>query len=167
MRIVCLSAEICTENGRSLTVEKIQGDLYLKAAKNALLSDSRDNGRHPYDGNKTTLNDGPVLYQLTTSILAARLVVFDTSEKSVHVTATKTPADHLTDILADRLLRLRVRILPGASLSLSCECYVLSGRGLCDEPIPLLEESYRMSVCVSECVCVCVCVFVCQVQQSI
>jgi len=36
-------------------------------------------------------------------------------------------------------------------------CYdrcVLSGRGLCDGPIPLPEESYQV------CVCVCVCVSV-------
>jgi len=25
-----------------------------------------------------------------------------------------------------------------------CECCVLSGRGLCDEMIPHLEESYRL-----------------------
>jgi hypothetical protein len=31
----------------------------------------------------------------------------------------------------------------------SCEC-VLSGRGLCDRPIPRTEESYRLS-CVLEC----------------
>jgi len=55
----------CTENGHSLTVEKIHSDLYWQAAKNVLLSDGRDNGRHPDDGNKTTLNDGPILYQLT------------------------------------------------------------------------------------------------------
>ena len=27
---------------------------------------------------------------------------------------------------------------------MSIECYVLSGRGLCDGPIPLPEESYRL-----------------------
>jgi hypothetical protein len=32
----------------------------------------------------------------------------------------------------------------------SCECCVLSGRGLCDGPIPRSEESYRLW-CVSEC----------------
>jgi hypothetical protein len=32
----------------------------------------------------------------------------------------------------------------------SCECRVLSGRGLCDGPIPRPEESYRLW-CVSEC----------------
>jgi hypothetical protein len=26
------------------------------------------------------------------------------------------------------------------------ECWVLSGRGLCDGPIPRLEESYRLCV---------------------
>jgi hypothetical protein len=32
----------------------------------------------------------------------------------------------------------------------SCECCVLSGRGLCDGPIPRPEKSYRLC-CVSEC----------------
>jgi hypothetical protein len=33
-----------------------------------------------------------------------------------------------------QLLGLRVRILSGAWLSVSCDCYVFSGTGLCDEP---------------------------------
>jgi hypothetical protein len=37
-------------------------------------------------------------------------------------------------------------------MSYSCECCVLSGKGLCDGLIPRPEESYRV------CVCVCVCV---------
>jgi hypothetical protein len=32
----------------------------------------------------------------------------------------------------------------------SCTVFVLSGRGLCDGPIPRPEESYRLR-CVSEC----------------
>jgi hypothetical protein len=36
----------------------------------------------------------------------------------------------------------------GAWMSVSCECCVLSGRGLCDELVPRPEESYRVS-CVS------------------
>jgi hypothetical protein len=35
-------------------------------------------------------------------------------------------------------------------MSVSCTVFVLSGRGLCDGPIPRLEESYRLW-CVSEC----------------
>ena len=49
-----------------------------------------------------------------------------------------------------RLLRLRVRIPPGAWMSVSCECCVLSGRGLCDELITRPGESYRLC-----CVVVC------------
>jgi hypothetical protein len=45
---------------------------------------------------------------------------------------------------AARLLGLRVRIPQGAWMSISCECCVLSGRGLCDGLITRLEESYRM-----------------------
>jgi hypothetical protein len=45
---------------------------------------------------------------------------------------------------AARLLRLWVRIPPRAWMSICCECYVLSGRGLCDELITRPEESYRL-----------------------
>jgi hypothetical protein len=31
------------------------------------------------------------------------------------------------------------------SINVSCECCVLSGRGLCDGPISRPEESYRLS----------------------
>jgi hypothetical protein len=46
--------------------------------------------------------------------------------------------------VATRWLGLRVRMLPGAWMSVSCECCVLSGRGLCDGLIIRPEESYRM-----------------------
>ena len=49
-----------------------------------------------------------------------------------------------------RLLRSWVRIPPGAWMFVCCECYVLSGRGLCDELITRPEESYRLC-----CVVVC------------
>jgi hypothetical protein len=45
---------------------------------------------------------------------------------------------------ASRLLGLRVRIPPPTWMSLSCECCVLSGRGLRDELITRPEESYRV-----------------------
>ena len=45
---------------------------------------------------------------------------------------------------ATRLLRLWVRIPPGAWMSFCCECCVLSGRDLCDELITRPEESYRL-----------------------
>ena len=48
-----------------------------------------------------------------------------------------------------------VRIPLVAWLSVSCECCVLSGRGLCDRPILRPEIFCRLCVCV--CVCVCVC----------
>ena len=43
---------------------------------------------------------------------------------------------------AARLLRLGVRNPPGACMSDSCEYFVLSGRSLCNRPIPRPEESY-------------------------
>jgi len=51
---------------------------------------------------------------------------------------------------AARLLRLWVRTPTRAWMSVSCECRVLSGRGLCDEMITRPEESYRLW-CVVEC----------------
>ena len=44
-------------------------------------------------------------------------------------------------------------------MSVTRECFVLSGRGLCGGLITRPEESYRVSVyvCMSVCVCVCVC----------
>jgi hypothetical protein len=56
---------------------------------------------------------------------------------------------------ATRLLRLWVRIPPGAWMSVCCECCVLSGKGLCDELIICLEESYRLW-----------CVVVCDLETS-
>jgi hypothetical protein len=44
----------------------------------------------------------------------------------------------------DRLLGLRVQILPRAWISVSCECDVMSGKGLCVELITHPEESYRV-----------------------
>ena len=45
---------------------------------------------------------------------------------------------------AVRLLGLRVRVQPGAWMSVSCEYYVLSGRGLCVGLVTRPEESYRL-----------------------
>jgi hypothetical protein len=41
-------------------------------------------------------------------------------------------------------LLLHLKILPEAWMSVSCECCVLSGRGLCVGPIIRPEESYRI-----------------------
>jgi len=54
-----------------------------------------------------------------------------------------------------RLLRLWVRLRPEAWIFFCCACYVLSGRGLCDELIPRPEESYRVW-----------CVVVCDLETS-
>jgi len=56
---------------------------------------------------------------------------------------------------AARLLRLWVRIPPGARMSVCCECCVLSGRGLCDGLITRPEESYQLW-----------CVVVCDLEPS-
>jgi hypothetical protein len=51
---------------------------------------------------------------------------------------------------AARLLGLPFRISPGAWRFVSCDCRLLSGRGLWDEPITRPEEFYRL-----RCVVVC------------
>jgi hypothetical protein len=45
---------------------------------------------------------------------------------------------------AARLLGLWARIPTGVRMSVSCECCVLSDRGLCDGLVPCPEESYRV-----------------------
>jgi hypothetical protein len=45
---------------------------------------------------------------------------------------------------AARPLRSWVQIPPGAWIFVCCECCVLSGRGICDELITRLDESYRL-----------------------
>jgi hypothetical protein len=52
--------------------------------------------------------------------------------------------------VAERLLGSWVRIPPGAWFLSLVSVYVLSGRGLCDGPIPRPEEYYWLW-CVSEC----------------
>jgi hypothetical protein len=47
-------------------------------------------------------------------------------------------------VAAARLLGLRARIPPGVWMSVSCECCVLSGRGVCIGMITPPEESYRV-----------------------
>ena len=56
---------------------------------------------------------------------------------------------------AARLLRLWVRIPPGAWMFVCCVCCVLSGRGLWDELITRPKESYRLW-----------CVVVCDLETS-
>jgi len=56
---------------------------------------------------------------------------------------------------AARLLRLWVRIPPDTWMFVCCQCCVLTGRGLCDEPITRPEESYRLW-----------CVVVCDLETS-
>jgi hypothetical protein len=59
------------------------------------------------------------------------------------------PRDLRRRSTAESLRASWVRIQPGAWMFVSCTVFVLSGRGLCDGPIPRLEESYRLW-CVSE-----------------
>ena len=57
---------------------------------------------------------------------------------------TVGPRDRAVWSAAARLAGLRVRISPRAWMSVSFECCVLSGSGLCDGPITRPEESYRV-----------------------
>ena len=46
------------------------------------------------------------------------------------------------------LLVLRDRVPPRVWMAVCCECCLLSGRGLCDGPIPRSGDSYRMCVAI-------------------
>jgi len=62
----------------------------------------------------------------------------------IKVHRSQWPCDLRRRSVATRLLGLRVRIPPGARMSVCCDCCVLSGRGLCGGPITRPEKTYRM-----------------------
>jgi hypothetical protein len=62
---------------------------------------------------------------------------------SIAMTCGRTSEDVIATQLVESL-GLRVRFPPGAWVSLSCDYCALSGRGLCDRPIPRPEKSYRL-----------------------
>ena len=62
----------------------------------------------------------------------------------MYMSRSRWPRGLRRRFVAAGLLGLRFRIPPAAGLSVFCECFVLSGRGLCDWLITLLEESYGM-----------------------
>jgi len=68
---------------------------------------------------------------------------------------SRWPRDVRRRSAAARLLRSWDWIPPGAWMFVCCECFVLSGRGLCDELIIRPEESYRLW-----------CVIVCDLETS-
>jgi len=52
--------------------------------------------------------------------------------------------------------RSKALVLPVTWMFVCCECFVLSGRGLCDKLITRPEESYRLS-----------CVVVCDIEDLV
>jgi len=52
------------------------------------------------------------------------------------------PRGRRISFAAARLLKLWVLIPPDAWMSICCECFVMSGTGLCDENINLPKDSY-------------------------
>ena len=79
----------------------------------------------------------------------------DVSAFKLYCLQTKWPRGLTRRFASARLLRLCVRIPPGAWMLVSCECCVLSGRVLCDQVITRPEESYRLW-----------CVVVCDLEMS-
>jgi hypothetical protein len=91
-------------------------------------------------------------------ISAASLTKWVTGSKIPHLTSglmiyrpnyvsecrTRWPRDLRCGSAAARLLGFLVRIPPRAWMSVSCECCVLSGRGLCVRLITRPEESYQV-----------------------
>jgi hypothetical protein len=70
--------------------------------------------------------------------------------KIYYVSRSQWPRGLRRTSAAKRLLGLWVRIPPEQWMFVSCTVFVLSGKGVCDGPIPRPEESYRLW-CVSEC----------------
>jgi hypothetical protein len=62
----------------------------------------------------------------------------------VNVSRSQWPCGLRRGSSAARLLGSWVRIPPRTWMSVSCECCVLSGRGLCDGLVTRTEESYRV-----------------------
>ena len=75
--------------------------------------------------------------------------------RSIQYSRSQLPRGLRRRSAAARLLRSWVRIPPGAWMFVCCQCYVLSGRCLCDELITRPEESYRLC-----------CVVVCDLETS-
>ena len=71
-------------------------------------------------------------------------VAFQVSTRSTNGRRSQRPRGLRRWSAATRLLRLWVRIPPGAWMSVCCESCVLSGRGLSVGLITLPEESYRL-----------------------
>jgi len=67
-----------------------------------------------------------------------------TEDNTIHHYIAWTTMWSLPVPVAARLLRLWVRIPPGAWMFVCCECCVLSDSGLCDGLITRPEESYRL-----------------------
>jgi hypothetical protein len=54
------------------------------------------------------------------------------------------PSASVVSLRTAQLLGLRVRIQQASWMPLCFECFVFSGRGLCEGPITRPEESYRV-----------------------
>jgi hypothetical protein len=76
-----------------------------------------------------------IALKLTESYTAVEVPVRPFGKDTLQTSRSQCPRDLWRRSAAARLLRLWVRISPGAWMSVCSECCVLSGRGLCDELI--------------------------------
>ena len=93
------------------------------------------------------MRDRKRLYQLRELRRRFRRTLVSNSDTAVPINLwrrSQWPISLRRGSAATRLLRLWVRIPPGAWMSVSCECCVLSGRALCDGLVIRPDESYRM-----------------------
>jgi len=93
---------------------------------------------------------GTYRYGVTRSVHLAYCLRLFLVEMKYKYRRTQWPCGLRRKSAATRLLGLWVLIPPKAWISVSCECLV-SHIGLCDGPIPHLEESYRVCVSSVEC----------------
>jgi hypothetical protein len=80
------------------------------------------------------------IYDSGATILCNQMYVYGNTESILY----KLPRGLRRGSAAERWLGSWVRIPQGHGFFFSCTVFVLSGRGLCDGPIPRPEEPYRL-----------------------
>ena len=82
--------------------------------------------------------------QRRTTVGRTPLDEWSARRRDLYLTTHDNHNRQISMLQAANLLRSWIRIPPGAWIFVCCECRVLSGGGLCDEPITRPEESYRL-----------------------
>jgi len=98
----------------------------------------------PPGGNPTAVNKYIIYVCVCMCVFFGRRVNDENMALSRFMSWIRTVTNKKVKSVAARLLRLWVRIQPGAWTFVCCDCFVLSGRGLCIGLITRPEEAYRV-----------------------